>query len=117
MRCPAGNRIVARWDDHHTFIVDTGASNHVAPYGRYKYTLQNPIRLITTKGPIIVRLGVWCHLKKLGWLKCLLIPGSPFLLSVGKLILDGFKFWWSAHYKCFLKIKSPALYGPHSPIA
>ena len=109
MSCPAGNRIVARWDDHHTFIVDTGASNHVAPYGRYKYTLNKPIRLIATKGPIVVRLGVWCHLKKIGWLKCLLIPESPFLLSVDKLILDGFKFWWSAPFHCFLKTPNSTL--------
>ena len=76
------------------WVADTGASEHCAPDGTELRELSQPIRMFTANGPVDVTRGWDTSIEGLGKIETLCMDDCPFLLSIGRLIENGFNFYW-----------------------
>lgn len=85
------------------WIVDSGATFHItngAPRrGEQRYPLSKPIPIQTANGTTHITHGVTRKVPGLGQRRCLVMPDSPNLLSLGELVeTEGFYFVWDTWY-------------------
>ena len=81
-----------------TWILDTGASNHMLPPGKagnQTYKAERPLRIRTAAGVVDCDRRAYVDLPALkDAVEAIILPDTPCALSVGRLIDAGYLFYW-----------------------